>query len=528
MQAIAQGLWDCLMSALFARIYVVLLLALLVLGTLAYGLLDGTNRVRFHQHAEEQTAWVNELIVQGWERQPAERSADWLNLVSSLTMLPWEVTSPADSGNQPLDTGWHRQAAQLELPLADNRVLQSGELTDWTQWRVGAGYLLLNELSRVPAGQRSERLAELAPDIPFPVALVSLQEAPELGVLARRQLGQGQAWVRTREGGLGQVTEWIYVPVGEGFVLRLGPLERFSWLTPQGLLGLGGLFLAGLVLVAWVVLSPLRRRLHRITQAVDAMGHHSGEEVRVPEAPADELGRMAAHVNQMADRLALTAQRNRELNQAVSHDLKTPLARLRFALALLPEDAQRTAAGQDIRQATDDLEHLTGELLEFHRLDNQGSAAPAWYPVDLSAVLERAMEQVQPAQATTLPPQQPGLQLPLETGALQRLVQNLLTNAASYGRERIGVEVGQDTDQWWLSIEDDGPGIPEAERERVMEPFVRLDTARSLNRRGHGLGLAICRALVKTAGGRLKLEDSSWGGLRVTLSLPCLPDTTRP
>ena len=512
--------WLPAMSALFARIYLILLLALLVLGGLAWLLLDGINRMRYQTHVEVQTAWVADLIQQGWQRQSPANREEWVQLVSSLTMVNWERTEPvADENITVPQANWREQSARLQLLLADGQVL-SGTLTDWTQWRVGAGYLLLNELSRAAAPERGDRLEALAADLPFPVALVSLQDSPELGVLARRQLAQGQAWVSTRERGLGQVEEWIHVPLGEGFALRLGPTARFSWLTPMGLLGLGGLMLAGLLLVAWAVLSPLRRRLRRITAAVDAIGGAPGE-ARVPENPADELGRMAGHINRMADRLALTARRNRELNQAVSHDLKTPLARLHFALALLPEDARSTEAAGDIQQAVDDLESLTEELLEYHRLEGRNGTPAEWQAVDVSALIDRLVELLRPSQSVALPSPRSALQLRLEAQDFQRLVQNLLTNAAHYGRRQIHIEQGERDGLWWLSIEDDGPGIPAAERERVLEPFVRLDTARNLNRSGHGLGLAICASLAKAAGGTLELGDSRWSGLRVTLQLPC-------
>lgn len=515
--------WSHTMSALFARIYLILLLALLLLGGLAYLLLDGVNRMRFQAHVTVQTTWVAELIEQGWQRQSPAGRDEWEQLVSSLTMVNWAATEPDSAGgNRVQQTNWREQSAELRLRLASERVL-NGTLTDWTQWRVGAGYLLLNELSRVPAPMRGERLQELADRLPFPVALVSLQDSPELGVLARRQLSQGQAWVSTREGGLGQVAEWIHVPVGDGFALRLGPTVRFSWLTHYGLLGLGGLMLAGLLLVAWVVLSPLRRRLRRITAAVDAVGSRSGQ-ARVPEEPADELGRMAGHINRMADRLQLSARRNRELNQAVSHDLKTPLARLHFALALLPEDARSSEAAGDIQQAVDDLESLTEELLEYHRLESRNGTMTDWQTLDVSALIDRAVEQVRPRQSVALPQPRPPLQLRMAASEFQRLVHNLIDNAATYGRTQIHLAEGDREDFWWLSIEDDGPGIPAAERERVVEPFVRLDAARNLSRSGHGLGLAICDSLASVAGGTLYLDDSRWGGLRVTLELPCRTD----
>ncbi|TGG90665.1 HAMP domain-containing protein [Natronospirillum operosum] len=508
------------MNRLFTRIYLTLLCTLIALGGLAWVFLDVVNKNRFETWAEEQTVWVAELIQSGWARQAADRRADWTGLVSSLTTVEWS-THPGPGRALLVDSQWRQQRVDLDVPLDQSSRLR-GTLTDWTQWRVGGGYLLLNELSRVPAGERSGHLDRLSSGLPFPVEAIEVSSAPELGVLGRRQLSQGQAFVSTRSDGLGTAREAVYVPMGEGFALRLGPFDSFNWLPASGLSALVVSGLVALGLVVLIVLTPLRQRLQRITRAVDAISAQQGRHTRVPTGPEDELGRMAVHINQMADRLVLSAQRNRELNQAVSHDLKTPLARLRFAMALLPSAVRSSDAVQDMTQALEELETLTAELLLFHRLDATHSRSVDWHLLRPQDCLQRVLHSLPSGPEITVDCQpERELHLPVSAAGLRRLLGNLVGNASQYGCTRVAIEDWLAEDGLWeIRISDDGPGIPAEDRQRVLEPFVRLDHARNLNQQGHGLGLAICHAVAQRVGGALILDTGPLGGLTVALRLP--------
>lgn len=521
---------ECLwMNRLFTRIYLSLLCTLVVLGGVAWWSLNLINQNRFDAWVEEQTVWVAELIQSGWERQAPERRTDWVGLVSSLTTVEWS-TQPGPSRALLTDSQWRQQQVDLDVPLDQNSRLR-GTLTDWTQWRVGGGYLLLNELSRVPASDRSGHLDRLSGGLPFPVEAIEVSAAPELSVLGRRQLSQGQAFVNTRSDGPGTARETIYVPMGEGFALRLGPFDSFNWLPLSGLLGLAFSGLLALGLVVLIVLTPLRQRLQRITRAVDAISEQHGSHARVPTGPEDELGRMAAHINRMADRLVLSAQRNRELNQAVSHDLKTPLARLRFAMALLPSAVRSTESVQDMTQALEELETLTGELLLFHRLEaTTHSRSVDWHQLRPHDCLQRVLRGLPAGPEITLDSQpERELHLPVSAASLRRLLGNLVGNAIQYGRTRVVIEDCLTADGYWeFRISDDGPGIPAEDRQRVLEPFVRLDHARNLNQQGHGLGLAICQAVARRVGGTLMLDTGPLGGLAIALRLPAYQDDATP
>ena len=545
------------MPSMFARIYIALLLGLLVIGGTLFWAVDGVNRWRYQTHLDAWAAVPASLIRDGLERQPAARQEEWLGFMASLTGVGWQLQDTEISSLRYSDLHWSTQQATIELPLSDGRSL-TADIRDWTELRIGLGYLLLNELSRAPADERGQRLAQLSESLPFAVTAGELDPL-EIGFLGERQLVQGQAFVQREVQPLGVDREIIYLPMGENNVLRLGPVDTFAWVTPLGL-AIGTLItLLALGTLVLLILRPLNRRLQRITRAVDGITDDP-DSVAVPETPNDELGVMGRRVNAMAERLLTLVRRNQELNQAVSHDLKTPLARIRFALELMAPGPKQAEEAEVVYQAVDELEGLINELLQYHRLMASDGEGTGWQEVTLSRVLARLSTPAAPSSPTTpsapsktsrpaapsavsgsstrsalnLPAvsvnesltmtvEQEGpdtLWLPMEAQTLTRLLTNLLDNAARHARSAVALKLNSTARQLCITVDDDGPGIPPSDRERVFEPFVRLDAARNLKSQGHGLGLSICQAMVAAVDGNIRVLDNSEGGARIEITIP--------
>jgi two-component system OmpR family sensor kinase len=221
----------------------------------------------------------------------------------------------------------------------------------------------------------------------------------------------------------------------------------------------------------------------------------------------------------------LGAQRN--LLHSVSHELRTPIARLEFALELLAAKTGDSALLTRIAAMEGDLAELNapvGELLGMTRLDSvERLDAQA---IDLPALLREC--------AGALPPAPAGLACVLddapaaiegEARLLARAIGNLLRNAQKYAAGRIVLSARHcGVDQVEIAVEDDGPGIPAEERERVFEPFYRLDRSRDRATGGFGLGLSIAHKAVALHGGTLRVEDSALGCARLVLTLPVSAD----
>jgi two-component system OmpR family sensor kinase len=231
---------------------------------------------------------------------------------------------------------------------------------------------------------------------------------------------------------------------------------------------------------------------------------------------------LAERLNHMAGRIEALLESQKNLLHSVSHELRTPIARLGFGLELLNAKTDDPALAKRIGAMERDLaelDELVKELLGMTRLDS--AQALQREPFELAPLLRDCADALQPAP--------PGLACELGTGLghvegdtrlLARAVGNLLRNAAKYSAERIVLSARREAGGVVIAVEDDGPGIPEAERERIFEPFFRLDRSRDRATGGFGLGLSIARKAVLLHGGRLAVEESKLGGARFVITLP--------
>jgi two-component system osmolarity sensor histidine kinase EnvZ len=224
-------------------------------------------------------------------------------------------------------------------------------------------------------------------------------------------------------------------------------------------------------------------------------------EVRVAgEAFLDMKRRIARHVEQRTTMLA-----------GVSHDLRTVLTRFKLELAVLG-DSPKT---KPLREDVNEMQHMLDDYMAFVRGDGGEQTTAVNINEAVNSVVQSFSRDGGSIQLGTLP----SMVLPLKPNAFRRLLTNILSNALRYGK---AVKISGETleDRLWIYVDDNGPGIPEAKREDVFRPFVRLDEARNLDKTGTGLGLAIALDIAQAHGGDIELRDSSFGGLRVAVKIP--------
>lgn len=252
------------------------------------------------------------------------------------------------------------------------------------------------------------------------------------------------------------------------------------------------------------------RPLQHLAEAADAFGRDL-DAPPLPEDGPEEVRRAAEAFNRMQDRLRrLIDERSRAL-AAVSHDLRTPLTRLRLRADLVEDDALRAQLESDI----EDMRTMIEATLDYLR--GLRDAEPVQI-IDVEALLQSIVADQQALGRAVTLGRVDALPYPGRLSALKRAVANLVDNAVQYGHEaRVSAIDAPDTLR--IAVEDGGPGIPEADLRRVVEPYVRLDTSRSRATGGVGLGLAIAGDAARLHGGTLQLLNRPEGGLRATLEL---------
>ena len=251
---------------------------------------------------------------------------------------------------------------------------------------------------------------------------------------------------------------------------------------------------------------------------------------RVPASSTnDEIGTLADTVNDTLSRLDTAVERQRRFIADASHELRGPLAELRGDLEVSVIHPQRTdwdVVARDTLTDVDRLQHLTEDLLTLARLGADPHSVGA-QPVDLAALIRDELDHLD---ATTLVIAIHDASTPAVLGSanhLCRVIRNLIDNAAEHATTRIDVYVELVGDCVELRVTDDGPGIPTADRARVLEPFVRLDTARTRDAGGTGLGLAIVDEIIRAHNGELSLDSADPTGLTVIVRLPSVGTVVR-
>lgn len=281
---------------------------------------------------------------------------------------------------------------------------------------------------------------------------------------------------------------------------------------------LGSLIMQTLLLYV-VLVGLLALLLRRITQPLAALTRRfetfaetrETDDQIEPSGPEDTRRLIIAH-NAMEARIAALIDEKDVMLGAIGHDLKTPLAALRVRIESVPDDAEREKMARTI----EDIARTLDDILSLARV---GRPTDPLETTDMAALVASVVEEFEDMGEPVTLEEGPRIALPLRATWLRRALRNLIANALRYG-EHATVSLSRDGDMAVIRILDDGPGIPEHDLSRMMEPFTRGEGSRNRTTGGAGLGLAIARAIAEQHGGRLVLANRPEGGLSVELRLP--------
>ncbi len=393
------------------------------------------------------------------------------------------------------------------------------------QQMAGPVRMIQRQLLTQPPAARPAELASIAELFAYPLQL--LPDAPAtLGDEARAWLASGNNWLDSER-------QLLYAPLpGTRQIIQLGPLEDSlgkGWLQSEAGLFLlwFGFFGVPMALLIYFNLRPHWQALKalRATATQLADGDLSA---RAANIKSPLFGPLAGLINDMASRLERQMETRQALAHAVAHELRTPVARLRFGLTMLDEaedDSERGQFREGMERDLTELDELLNISLSYARLD-RGEVALQYETIDLIAWFEDLVQLMHP-----LKPPHISLSLDCVTGSatfdrklMYVATRNLLLNAFKYATSQVHMQVWLADGQLHIDVDDDGPGIPAGERDRVFEPFQRLDRSRDRATGGHGLGLSFVRLITLHHGGEACASEARpLGGARMTITLPQHP-----
>ncbi len=385
---------------------------------------------------------------------------------------------------------------------------------------IGSFYVIETELNRTPIEQWDQVVKTMQSHFNFPLT-VSPIESLSLQKINRSVLAEDDVVVLFEEDMI-----ILYQRLGQtNMVLTMGPIPAFRYNKFLLDIIFSLVIAAFFSILALIVVWPYANKLRRISIAAEAFGNGKLD-ARANLPQRSSLAHLANAFNSMADRIQELIRSHRELTHAVSHELRTPLARLRFSMEMIAsadESDKREKHLEGMRRDVDELDLLVSELLTYAKLDKsyrpqmeQMDLGP-WL-TDLAAVLDA--ENSKAAIECRISSPNPKVPLAASPQFLERALRNLVQNAVRYTNSRIQITLKTVDYQAIIHVDDDGPGIPPADRQRIFEPFVQLDDHSHSDLPGYGLGLAIVHRVANWHGGCATVSDAPIGGARLSLILP--------
>jgi two-component system OmpR family sensor kinase len=353
------------------------------------------------------------------------------------------------------------------------------------------------------------------------------EQAPAREVVIRNEAGDILGQVNTRPLRIpGQGVEFqVAMNDGSTLVVQLPPRPRQPgegppgrpWARgPSGLLWMLGIVALAVAIGTYPIIRRLTQRLDDLRLGVERWGE-GDLSARIKESGSDELAFLAQRFNHAAERVETLLKSHKSLLANASHELRSPLTRIRMGLELMEPQAS-PAFQQEIRRSIGELDQLVDEILLASRLDARESDLGTIEPVDLTGL---AAEECAQAGAELAPGNEARpLIVQGVSKLLRRAVRNLLENARRYSSGPVTVELAREGSEAVVRVRDSGPGVPPAERERIFEPFYRLAGASERNG-GVGLGLALVRSIAQRHHGSVYYEDQQGGGACFVLRVLC-------
>ena len=534
-------LLSSLNQSIFLRIYAGLLLICLLVALFAQLLITTINAERVQTYREDMASAAFYLIDSGLSRQvTAQERNFWLSDVSTLfdTKFEIEPTSKADFKTSEINRLNKQQAvvrfngdtntAEIYHKVSgENNVLHVSVNKLNEQQIKGIGVLLLDDLSYYRTlAEKQQRLQQIQKFFPFKLTLQSVNKL-QLDTDQKARLYRKDIVIMFRDNtSVENSSIRVLAPTElQDTVVDLGPIPLFNWFPLNLIISITLISMFLISLGVYALIFPLERKLQLIQSGITKV-REGKLNTKVKVVGEDEIAHLAATFNSMTEHIRRLIESQRELTRAVSHELRTPVARIRFAVDMLADTddyddrmSQRDYIDQDIES----LNGLIDEILTYAKLE-EGSPKMDWEDVDLQELVSQIVRETnalgKPV-TVKVGNMQKGAFAQADRRYLHRVLQNLAGNATRYAESTIIISAGLEKNEAFISVEDDGQGIPEKDREKVFIPFARLDDSRTRASGGYGLGLSIVSRIAFWFNGRMSVDESpTLGGARFIMTWP--------
>nr|WP_218944681.1 MULTISPECIES: ATP-binding protein [Acinetobacter] len=523
------------------RIYAGLVILVVLVAVFGYLLVQIINYQRAQEYRESLTDGMAYIISEGVARQPnLQQKMDWVSDASDLLELPIHYV----------------EASKVDITRAEGRRIADRKAVVRWDAKTGIAYIVVGlrddpnhylyikadsiterQMKALPVfildylvyypGQEKEYLSAIQDHFSYPVSIENVQSLPlDSEQIGRLRLDHSIILYRDSASIRGTTISIISpIPGSTSQVLVMGPVPLFNWMPFQLATGITLLSLFVLSLGVYGLLVPMQRKLREVSYALNKMktGNMS---LRLPVEGSDEMATLASSFNNMSDHIQRLIEAQRELMRAVSHELRTPVARIRFGVEMMADEDDYDYRLQQVEQIDKDIEALNtliDEIMTYAKLE-QGMPSIEFEKVNLFEVLNQVALETEALKTQKIIElhSMPDVVVEAERRYLHRVIQNLVGNAVRYCDNKVLISGGLDQDgQAYVSVEDDGPGIPEVDRARVFEAFARLDDSRTRASGGYGLGLSIVSRIAYWFGGKIHVDQSpSLGGARFIMSWP--------
>ncbi len=541
------SLVSSLKHSIFVRIYGGLLIVCLCVALFAQLLMDTINKERVQSYRENMATGAFYLVSEGIAHQNSDTQREyWLSDASSLFGSTFRIIPITDvdfssselrrfeNGETVVRYVSKPVYADVYHRLPDGKSVLTVRISQVSEQQVRAmAVFLLDDLSYYPtlSGKRA-RLAELEEKFSFPLTLKAMN-ALNLDSDQMARLRRDEVVILFQDTSSSQANSSIRIIVPSeinDMAILMGPVPLFNWFPLNLIISMVLISMFLISLGVYALIFPLERKLQLIQVGVDEVSK-GNLDIQVQVIGQDEIARLSATFNAMTEHIKRLIESQRELTRAVSHELRTPVARIRFAVDMLADTDDEESRFTQRDYIDEDIESLNGlidEMLTYAKLE-EGSPKLDLEPVNLKELIEQIERETNAlGKPIKIIAKSPNAKITAvaDRRYLHRVIQNLAGNALRYAETTIVISAGIKKGNAFVSVEDDGQGISEADREKVFIPFSRLDDSRTRASGGYGLGLSIVSRIAFWFNGSMKVDESpELGGARFVMTWPVKPLT---